>query len=184
MHNNLVNLLPFERQKAISREYFLRLGVVSIVFVTALVLAAGALLLPTYVLLAASASAKQTHLRTIEASFFSTDGAALSARLAALSANAATLSALAFTSSGSALIRDALAVPHPGIALSNLSYMPAEGAARGTLIISGTALTRDALRSYQLALSGAPIAESAHLPVSAYAKDSNIGFAITVTLRP
>lgn len=184
MRDDLINLLPPERQRTLSKEYFLRLGVVVIIFVTVLALAAALLLLPTYVLLAASARAKQAHLATIEASFFSTEGTALSVRLAALSASAATLAALARAPSGSAVIRTALAVPRPGIVLSDFSYTPAEGTARGMLVISGTALTRDALRGYQLALSSAPFAESAHLPVSAYAKDSNIGFAITITLRP
>lgn len=184
MRDDLINLLPFERQRALSKDYVLRLGVVIVVFVTTLALASAALLLPTYVLLAASARAKQAHLATIEASFFSTESAALSARLAALSANAATLSALARAPSGSAIIRNALVVAHPGIALSGFSYTPAEGTARGMLVISGTALTRDALRGYQLALGSASFTESAHLPVSAYAKDSNIGFAVTITLRP
>ncbi|MDE1919701.1 MAG: hypothetical protein KGH56_03345 [Patescibacteria group bacterium] len=184
MSNDLMNLLPAERQKAFSREYLLRLGVVIALFLTALALAAMVLLLPTYVFLSGSAQTKQARLATIDASFFSTDGAALSARLSALSAHAATITALANAPSASAVIRAALDIPRPGVVLSGFSYDPSAGAEGRTLAISGTALTRDALRAYQLALGAVSFARSADLPVSAYAKDSNISFTITVTLKP
>jgi len=52
------------------------------------------------------------------------------------------------------------------------------------LSVSGTAANREALRTYQLALQGAPFTLTAALPVSAYAKDSDIAFTITITLSP
>jgi hypothetical protein len=58
------------------------------------------------------------------------------------------------------------------------------GKAPGTLSVSGIAVTRGALRAYQLALQSAPFAVAANLPVSAYAKDTDIAFTITVTLTP
>jgi hypothetical protein len=184
MRDDLTNLLPPERQSALSRDYFIRLGVVVVGFVVALTLASMVLLVPTYVLLTESTRAKEAHLATIESTFSSTDATALSARLAALNKNAITLSTLAQRPSASAIIRSVLAISRPGITLSGFTYTPAEVKKPGTLAISGTALTRDALRSYQLALQGAPLALSADLPVSAYAKDSDITFTITVTLAP
>lgn len=184
MDNDQTNLLPLERQHVISRDYFLRLGVTIVIFVTLLILAAVVLLVPTYVLLSESVRAKEAHLGSIESALFSTDEAGLVARLAALSENAATLSALASAPSTSATIRVALAVSRPGISLSGLVYAPATEMRPGTLSISGTAATRDALRSYQLVLSGSSFVTAADLPVSAYAKDSNISFTITVTLAP
>ena len=110
---------------------------------------------------------------------------ALSVRLSALKSNVGALAALARAPSASAIARSALAIPRPGIALSGFEYAPRTADARqGTLIVSGIAATRDALRNYQLALERAPFARSASLPVSTYAKDSNIAFAITVTLAP
>jgi hypothetical protein len=38
------------------------------------------------------------------------------------------------------------------------------------------------LRSYQLALQGASFARAVDLPVSAYAKDADIAFTVTITL--
>ena len=68
--------------------------------------------------------------------------------------------------------------------LSGFSYTPSSSSGSGTIALSGISATRDALRGYQLALQGAPFARSAALPVSAYAKDANIDFTITITLSP
>lgn len=184
MDPNLTNLLPAERRRALSRSFLLRVIVVIVALVTVLTLAAGVLLIPTYVYLEATAATKQAHLASMEASLSSSDETGLAARLAALSSNAATLTALSNAPSASVLIREILAVPRPGITLSSFAYTPAEGSSAGTIVVSGSSATRDALRNYQLALQGASFAQSAALPVSAYADDTDISFAITVTLTP
>ena len=184
MHNELTNLLPDGRQRALRRDYFMRFGVVVAILVAVLTLAAAVLLLPTYVFLTASARAGKARLANIESTLSSPDESALSAQLTALSNSAAILSTLAGTRSVSAIMRDVLAIPRPGIALSSFSYMAIAGKKQNTLALSGIAMTRDALRNYQLALQGASFARSADLPVSAYAKDMDIAFTITVTLAP
>lgn len=184
MHNELTNLLSSERQRALARNYFLRFGVVCIMFLIMLTFVSAVLLVPTYVYLAKSVSAKEAHLATIESAFSSASEKELSARLAALSSDVAILTALADAPSVSKIMSAVLAVSRPGITLSSFTYTPAEGKTPGTLIISGTAMTRDALRNYQLALQSAPFAVSATLPVSAYAEDTYIAFTITVTLAP
>jgi hypothetical protein len=184
MDNELTNLLPPERQSALSREYLLRLGVVVAALITALTFAAALLLVPTYIFLGQSASAKATRLASIESVLSSSDEKTLSAQLAALASDAAALVELGNIPSASAILRTALAVPHPGITLSGLTYTPSEAKVPGTLAITGTAATRDALRTYQLAVQSASFAAAADLPVSAYAKDTDITFTITVTLTP
>ncbi|MBI4088592.1 hypothetical protein HY415_00670 [Candidatus Kaiserbacteria bacterium] len=184
MHNELTNLLPLERQGAFLRNYFLRLSVIFALLVSALVFISAVLLLPTYVFLAKSAGTKEAHLTNIESALSSADEKELSARLTALTRDAAALNALADVPSASGIFRTVLAVPRPGITLSGFAYAPAGDKAPRVLTFSGVAATRDALRSYQLALQGAPFALSATLPVSAYAKDTDIAFAITVTLAP
>lgn len=184
MDDKLTNLLPVERQQALFREYFLRLSVVSIALVAALTLVAAMLLVPTYMFLTQSAATKVSRLANIESVLASSDEKILSAHLASLSNNATTLLALGKAPSVSAILRSALAVPRAGISLSGFAYAPASGNVPGSLALSGTAQTREALRSYQLALESTPFASSADLPVSAYAKDTNISFTITVTLVP
>ncbi|MEK7144474.1 MAG: hypothetical protein AAB794_01265 [Patescibacteria group bacterium] len=184
MDTELTNLLPRERQHALSRGYFLRLGVVLIISVTILVCIAGLLLIPTYVFLTQSAAAKQAHLANVESILASSNEAEISTHLAALSRDATVLVALENVPSASTILRSALAAPRPGISLSAFSYTPANGTAPGTLAISGIAATRDALRTYQLALQNDPFASAANLPVSAYAKDRDISFTISITLAP
>lgn len=184
MHNELTNLLPPERRRTFRREYFLRLGVVAALLASALIIVAALLLLPAYVFLEKSFQTKEAHLASIESTLSSVSEKTLSDRLAALSADAAILTAIANAPSVSAIIRAVLATARPGVTLTYFSYTPAVSGSHGTLSISGTATTRDALRSYQLALQNAPFALAANLPVSAYARDTDITFTITVTLAP
>lgn len=184
MHNELTNLLPPERQRAVARGYFLRFGVVIAWFVAALATAATVLLIPTYVFLITSVQAKQNYLNSVESGVSPSEVSSLSGRLASFSAEVGSLTALSKAPSASGLLRQALALPRPGITLSTFTYAPAASGKPATLIIAGTAATRDALRNYQLAVQNASFAQTASLPVSAYAKDSNIGFSITITLAP
>lgn len=184
MHEDVTNLLPQERRTALSRGYFLRLGVVGLVLITVLALISTVLLIPAYILLTDSARVKEARLATVTATLSGTDEAVLAARLDAISANAETLSALARAPSASAVIRALLDIARPSVTLSGFDYRPVLGKSPGMLVVSGTSATRDALRSYQIALQGAPFVLSASLPVSAFVKDSNLAFTITVTLAP
>lgn len=184
MPDKFTNLLPPERDRLLSRAYALRVLVVAAAMVTVLTLAAAALLAPTYVYLTSSEQAKKVQLANIESKVSPADDITLSARLATLSANTTALLALSAAPSASILIRDTLAIAHPRIILSGFSYAPPAAKKPGTLTVSGSAATRDALRDYQLALQEVPFISSAALPVSAYAKDTDIAFTITLTLAP
>ena len=184
MPDGLTDLLPPERRDRLAREYRYRFGVVAVSLIILLLLAAAALLSPTYLFLIGSAAAKETRLAGIQASLSSSDQVALSVRLEALSSDAVALTELAKAPSASAIVRTVLAVPRAGITISGFTYAPVSGTTPATLALSGTAATRDALRSYQLALQSAPFARAVDLPVSAYAKDADIGFTITILLAP
>lgn len=184
MSNELTNLLPEARKELIVREYRFRFGVVAALLLSLLVCVAAILLIPTYIFLAANANAKETRLTDIKASLSSGEEATLSKRLSILSSNAASLISLSNTSSVSALVRSVLAVPRPGITLSGFTHTAATGKTNGALTLSGIAATRDVLRNYQLALQGESFVSTAELPVSVYAKDSNIAFTITISLKP
>lgn len=183
MYNELTNLLPFERQHSLSRDYILRLIVVITWLLTIITCVAAALLLPTYVLLSANSEAKEMRLANIKSTISSDDESAFATRLTRLSNNVAILTTLANAPSASTIARTVLAVARPGITLSGLNYTPA-AKSPGTLVLSGTSATRAALRNYQLALESVPLVRSAALPISAYAKETNITFAITLTFAP
>ena len=184
MRRELTNLLPFERQRFLSRDYFLRLSVVNALLLMVITLIAATLLLPTYVLLESSSNAKEMRLANIKSTTSSADEKALSTRLATLSTNVAALMTLSNAPSASTVIRTILDVSRPGVTLFGLDYTAATTKSLGKLVISGTSATRDALRNYQIALQGVSFVRTANLPISAYAKDTNIAFTITATLSP
>lgn len=184
MPEELTNLLPPERSSAIARGYRYRLAVVALIFVGSLMIVAAILLVPTYVFLVGSARVKEVQLAHVKSTLSASDEAALSARLTALSNDAKSLIALSGKPAVSKIMSSILAVPRPGISLSNFTYAPAVGKNSATLALSGVATTRDSLRNYQLALESAPFVSAANVPVSAYAKDTNISFVITVLLVP
>ncbi len=182
-----LNFLPAERIRAHVRRYFWRLGTVAAYLACALAVIAGILLIPTLVFLRNAEVTKQARLASIESVLASYDEVALAARLLALSSDATALVLLAAAPSATSLVRQALAVPRPGIILSSITYAPAKGSTpkdskSGTFTLSGTAASRNGLRAYQLALAATPAFANANLPVSSYAKDSDIPFTITVTL--
>ena len=126
MNSEITNLLPEDRQKTLRHKYFLRLGVVAITFFILLLCASAVLLIPTYVFLSSSASAKQIRLSNLESTASSSKDSTLSAELATLSDDSKILGALTETPSISAIIRSVLSIPRPGITLSGFSYAPTE----------------------------------------------------------
>ena len=184
MSTELTDLLPEERRAQLRQAYFFRLGTVVVMLTACLVVSAAVLLIPTFVFLTNAVEAKTTRLAGMNAGLSSTEEASLAAKLTTLSNDDAALGALGATPSATKIMSQVLSVSRPGIRLSALAYTPRAGKTAGIVTLDGIALTRDALRSYQLALQGAPFAASADLPVSAYAKDSDIDFTITITLAP
>lgn len=176
------DLLPPERRRALRQGYLRRLFVVAALLVVALALIACALLYPTYRYLANTGGEERMRLADLSAQVASAENGTLAKRYAGLEADAGTIVALATPPPASAVLRDALAVPRSGIALVSLNYAPASGKHPGTLTLGGTAASRDDLRAYQLALEETSEFASADLPVSSFAKDTNLPFTITVTL--
>lgn len=179
-----INLLPPERQHAYRQDYVLRLGSVIFMLWTSLVAVAALLLFPMFVFLTGNAHTKEARLAMLDAALSVSDEKLLTAQLDALSSDTKTLLALSSAPSVTETLRTVLAIKHPGVMLSALTYTPASGAKRvRTISISGIAATRDALRSYQLALAEAPLIASTDLPVSVYAKETDIAFTIAVALN-
>lgn len=177
----VINLLPPERSLGLTREYYLRLATLGALAVAFLACSAMLLLVPTYYYLTTALTVKRADLALRAAppevtGEFSEQEAALASRIAlveAVQANPAV----------STLVREVLAVSRSNVRVLNLNYTPKLAEKPGILLVSGVADSREALRAYQNALQGAAFATAAELPVAAYAKDANIPFTITVTLR-
>jgi hypothetical protein len=183
MMNSGLNLLPPERMHALVSSYYARLAVVGLMLLTGVVLTTGVLLFPSYVYLRDTLAAKETSLGRSGGEY--TKGQSLVvARTAALQSRASMLASVVQGRSTSVLLRDVLAVPRTGVTLVGFNYTPAIANKPGTLLLSGTARSRDELHAYQLALKGAPFVASVDLPVNAYAKDTDISFSLSISLKP
>jgi hypothetical protein len=177
----LTNLLPEERIRGLRREYYVRLATVAVSILAAVVVASAALLAPSYLYVRQEIASREAQMKELDARLGNSEGKEVSKRLTTLSANANYLARLASTSSATAALRGVLAVPRPGIVLGALSYVPASHGTDGKMLLTGVASTRETLRAYNQSLAALPYVANAELPISAYAKESNIPFSITLT---
>ncbi len=181
MHRELLNLLPADRARRAKRDYFIRLGVVSLVALAGVVIASGALLVPTYLYVNQQVAMRQERIATLDSELGATQGKETSKRLAALGSTAGYLARLATTTTATAALRGVLATPRAGITLSGFTYAAPAGAAKGKMSVKGVAATRESLRAYNDALTALPFVSLVDLPISAYAKERDIPFVITLS---
>lgn len=179
MMPNLTNLLPADRLRSLRQIYFLRLAVVSLVMCAGVIVVHGVLLMPSYLYLDSQVKERTSGLAAIEAQLERSEEKEVSARIASLTVDATYLARLAGLPKASAAVSAVTELPRPGIQLTGFSFAPAEGGAMMT--VSGVATTREALRAYERTLSDQAYITSATLPISAYAKDSDIAFTVTLT---
>ena len=186
MSLDVINLLPPEKKRAFRRGYFLRLATVAVLLIAALVIVHAVLLLPSSIYLSVVREARERELAAIAESAAS-ETSATSIRLAKLKEDAVYLTRLGEAPAASAAVQSVLLVPRQGIRITSITFAPSTGnAADGVMTVSGIASTREALRSYNLALSNAPFVSKAELPISSYAAEADIQFTITLTgtLKP
>lgn len=179
MKHELTNLLPEGRTRSLRQLYFLRLATVAVLVLSGVAIVHGVLLLPSYLFVRAQVDERQMRLDTLSASLSGAEEQEVSARVAAIATDSAYLAKRAAAPKASSAIAALLAVPHDGIRLRGFSFAPAEGRAR--MLVSGVASSRESLRGYEQALAGEPYIEQVDLPISAYAKERDIDFTITLT---
>jgi hypothetical protein len=128
--------------------------------------------------------AKKGDLVNIERTLSASDEKALLGQLKVLTDEAGALRSLKTVPSAVGAVTDVLSVPRAGVVLNSAVYSPAMGKMPRSVIVSGRATSRNSLQQYQTALRKLKGVSGVDLPVSAYAKDTEIPFAITVTLLP
>lgn len=187
MSTELTNLLPHDRARALRRGYFLRLATVTFLVLSGIVIVHGLLLMPTYLYSTERAKSAKVQLAGLADSVGSAEEELAKSRSNALRSAVTRTAGLESSISASAAIRAVLAVPRPGITLTGFAVTaPQSEGEPARMRVSGTAITRDALRSYTGALGTRPFVTTADLPISAYARERDIPFTITLsgTLLP
>lgn len=186
-YSELSNLLPRSKKRALRREYFVRLVTVALGLITLLVIIRGVMLLPAYLYVHGQAISEQAELDRIASSASSAQEREINDQINAVKSDITYLGRLSSLPAASDAIRAILAVPHTGVTLTGFTYTaPNATSKQAQLAITGTAQTRDALRAYVASLGQLDYVSSADLPISAYAKDSDIPFTVTLTgsLKP
>jgi hypothetical protein len=182
MSTELTNLIPRSKTKRFRREYFTHLATVAFFMLTLLVGAQCLLLLPSYIYERQAVDSETTQLSTLSANLSTAQEKEVQTRLASLQAKGAFLGGFSTVPTASTALRAVLAVTRTGITLNGFTFTPPKAGALGVMQLSGTAATRETLRSYDAALSALPFVKTADLPISSYAKASAIPFTITLTM--
>jgi Tfp pilus assembly protein PilN len=185
MSHDVINFLPESSVRAFGRMYQARLASTVAVAVALLVVAHVALLTPTYLYIENEYMTRSAQLAMLAGEHAQEGQEALSARVGALAKNTERLDAFLGKPRVSTFVQALLTVPQTGVSLYALSIdVPTLDGV--TMRVSGTASSREELRAYHLALSTLPFVSSADLPLSVYAKESDIPFSITLvgTLSP
>jgi hypothetical protein len=177
----LTNLLPRSSILSVRRGYFVKLVSVTIGLAIIALIIHGVLLLPSYLYVHGEVTREQSELDRITTSN-SAQERDIQTHIAAVKSDITYLGRLGTLPTASGAIRAILQVPHPGIKITGFTYTAPNGTAHtAQMAVTGTAATRDQLRSYVQSLGQLPYISNADLPISAYAKDSDIPFTITLT---
>lgn len=162
--------------------YVLRLGVIIISALIFLLAVRILLSVPAYLYLHGNEANERVILSGLSQKLATQQDQVAIRKLTALNSRAELLTVLAHTPLASVATRLLLGVSRTEVTLKNIAYTaPRISGDMATMSISGIAHTREALRTYQLALRAAPFIASVDLPVDAYAKDTDIPFTITLT---
>lgn len=179
MSTELTNLLPVERIKAFRKEYYIRLGALGALVATFVIGIHGVLLIPSYTYINQVTELERTRLAELTQNLASASEGEMQARLVRLKSDSERLVALGGAPKAARVIAALLEIPRTGITITGFTFRTANP--EGRVTIAGVASTREALRQYHLALSSLTFAKSADLPLSAYAKEKDIPFVITLT---
>ncbi len=136
------------------------------------------LMVPAYVVTNEEVSVREHTLRGLGEKLAGSEDKQVSVRVNALTEKVTKLAGSARAHTTSDALRAILLVPHPGVRITGLSFTPGVS---GKMILVGTATTRETLRSYVATLGTLPYVSNVDLPISAYAKESNIEFSIVLT---
>ncbi|OGI64176.1 hypothetical protein A2914_00520 [Candidatus Nomurabacteria bacterium RIFCSPLOWO2_01_FULL_41_21] len=176
----MINLIPIEEKQKMTRAFYLRLTVVSLLVLGCSMLVAGVALLPSYFFVKVKQNLVLSKLEEQKAETLS------SLELEAVTLTGKLNAKLNLVESSSQnkyivsqkVINEILLKKIPEIKITRISYSSSQEGRK--IQISGTAPSRDKLLSFNNALSNDPAFKQVDLPVSNFVKGSNISFFMTI----
>ncbi len=175
-----MNLLPDARKKVLMHLYALRLGVVAAYMLTGVLISTVVLMVPAYLYFHQAVEQRSQELAGLGQELAGVEEQQVSARVKTLNANAVYLTQGASKTSVSAVVRALTAVPHPNVRIHGISFSQGAPGKPSTVMLSGSAATREALRTYVSSLKALSYVTTVDLPINAYAKETDIEFSLTL----
>ena len=176
----MFNLLPKSEKNTIRREYRMRLAIVVLWLSFATFLIASFLLLPSFVLSSAKEKAAVHRFATLSAEVERASGAKLRDLLADIQSRLRFFSRKAPAARWHELLTQLVSLKTNTVSLTAISFTGGESGTR-LVTIAGTARDRTGLRAFAKSLERVSSFEKIDVPISNYAKDTDIEFSIHIT---
>lgn len=173
-----MNLLPTARIKILTRLYAVRVGVVSAAMLSLVLVMHSTFMVPTLVEVQSVVRARERAVATLNEYLARSEDKQVRERATQITERAGRLALGVRTHTTSSVLRQTLAVPHAGVRIAGVSFTPGVSA---KMVLVGVASSREALRAYVAALGTLPYVSNVDLPITAYAKETNIEYTITLT---
>lgn len=180
----MLKLLLKEEYKKIKRDYIFRFIIISLIGLSSVMFLFMVSLLPAYVLLRTDQKVLAEEVKIAQDEELNADRKRLKEKLNELRD---TLNILDTNQYEISYFIQKITERQPrSVNISNISFDSklVEEEDRASIIIQGTANSRESLSSFATSLEQVSEFESVTLPFSSFAKDSEIPFSITVSLAP
>ncbi|MFA6463957.1 MAG: hypothetical protein WCV55_03040 [Candidatus Paceibacterota bacterium] len=173
----MFSLLPEKYRKRLHFEYRIRLAIVGLLGLIILTIISGIFILPTYLRVSVENKISLDQKNSLEKQIALQAGQSGADDIKSIrqNINIAAVDQRSVISSIKAVIK----AQSSEIKLTNFSYIYNSKAS--TLVISGIASSRQSLQTFQKKLLEQTLFTNANLPLSNYAKDSNIPFSINLS---
>ena len=182
----MLNILPIEEKKKNLKEYYLRLGVVSLIVAISLVLANLALLTPAYV--NALAKEAEAEARITNATGKSVEETAKEEQVINVTITDLNKKIKLFLGTSTSTVarfvpsevfENILKNKTSSIKIYSISYDATLD--REQLVVTGKSLDRDSLAQFIESLKKSGLFTAVDLPIQSYVKSTNIEFSVTLT---
>ena len=173
------NLIPDKEKKLIENEYKKRLAIVCLSLAIFLVLAIIAMLVPSYA--SSVVKIKEASINDFSGASENTARSEYEKQAQNIGILSEVLAPGANVSNPTDLFSAVVKDKPDGVIVTSFSYSSSTDPK--TLTVGGVASDRNTLLSFVNSLKTSPTAGNVDIPVSNFAKDSNINFSITISLK-
>ena len=180
MNEELTNLLPPDRKKQLRSEYLGRLCTLAVVTLSFLLVATVLLRGPLLVYVFQKKLTSERELTALTIQLNDSGNTEASGRLKILNDNLSYLSRQSTTTTGTEVLTSVTSAPHQGIYITGISYSAGAKGMGAKVVLTGKASTRQSLQAYTDTLVEL-LHISVDLPISAYAKETDIPFTMTLS---